>query len=852
MQTRNRKVLSCDRCRRRKIKCDRSHPCKTCHRLKKDCRYTLALESMDISKAKHRKEASEPVEVTEFPPINSNYAPPAARDGEMRPSSYASLSTPMSSESYRRTSAAHSIPQQPQAATHSDTSETALLRQRVQELENQLRAEQLSKWNRQNSVAATTSPRMSTPSPGQTNFNYSFTNNEPLPLSHRPFPYMLLMRREGGSKLLYNLLARDGKKDGHLLTSSLLLSDLNTAKTSEIKDKARVALGDYYIPRPGEETLNTDELKKKISLNHYGLKFAAPQVDLRDPISCYFSLIPPAWVCKKLLDLYFKELYVYMPILDEQYFRKSLSRVLGPQINDDYINTFPNVNSSDDLATLVIHLIVLRITYLSLWDLNGNSTSPLSQYPVTYDSVRAAETIMKEFDFTCNQSLTVIQAGLVTRFYVIVAPEGRLTGKLAQVKQGTITQLCYAMGLNRDPSCFQDQSPRMQNLRRKIWHFVVRMDTACSAVYGTLLCTDTNTCDCPLPQFSAESANCHDLKTESIVVETFLQSNDLYQMCRKLAEYHLVASDVFPVEQVIRVLDSLEKQLATICGNVKPLFIQHQSDSASIFKIHVHTEAKLLMAYTYYCLHLYYESQHNHLLSSKYFLKTTTVLLQDLGDLNMHIFSSSNLPIHVLTVGRLTEFYLHFSLMIFTGIRLRLKSYMHLKFPNAGNGERDLEHEILYKLENQLMLYTHAQLIKLGELAKKYRYSLMLRGIHMITIKLCDQFQYLCNSNDPQTVREAAIKLPLDVLQKFSQKLEVYQLPKTNEVYDFSDEGLITEMNRQNMWDQLNVIETEETVTSAWVEKTKKFNKFAEEMKLGFNYNLGLDLNASGLNLFSG
>lgn len=853
MQTRNRKVLSCDRCRRRKIKCDRSQPCKTCHRLKRECLYTLAIESMEAAKSKSRQSTTESTGLAEIPLKNSDAVPTAGQWAEWRSANDVPPVSFTSSNSSGDTNIAHPVSfQENEHGLSPDLSEVLLLKQRIQELEIQLKTEQSSNKNRPNSIPATTWPRTTQPKPGQTNFTYSFTDGKPLLLSDRPFPYMLLMRREGGSKLLYNLLARDGKKDGHLLTSSLMLCELNIVRLGEVKEKARMVLGEYYIPRPGEETLNTEELKKRIALNHYGLQFTTPDVDWRDPIACYFSLIPPAWVCKKLLDLWFKEIYVFMPIIDEQDFRSALSRILGPQLNDDYINTFPNVDSSEDLAILVMHLIILRATYLSLWDLNGNSISPLSQYAVTYDAVRAAETIMKEFDFTCRQSLTVVQAGLMFRSYVIIAPEAYLTGSAAQMKLGPIVQLCYALGLNRDPSCFKDQSPKMQNLRRKIWHYVVRMDVACSAIFGTVLSTDVNTYDCPLPEFLVDTANCYDLKLEQAIIDTFHQSNNVYLMCRKLADYHLIASDTFQVEQVVRILEGLEAILAKTCGNVKPLFNQPLVDGIGIFTMQVYMEIKLFMAYTYYCLHLYYESEENHLLLSKYFIKTTTILLQDLGDLNTYIFLSANTSTNVLLAAKLTEFYLHFNLMVFTGIRLRLKCYMQLKSFNEENGgEKSLENEILLKLENQLKVYTHAQAIKLGELGKKYRYSLMLRGMHMITIKLCDQFQYLYDANDSQSIREAAIKLPLEVLQKFSQKLDVYQLSKTEELFDFSDEGLIVEMGRQNLWDQLKMIETEETVTSTWIEKTKKFNKFAEDMKLGLNYNLGFDLPTIGLNLFS-
>ncbi|KAI5961293.1 hypothetical protein CANMA_003813 [Candida margitis] len=832
-----------------KDQCDREQPCKTCHRLKRDCSYTLAMESKDASKSRSRQGASNSISIVEIPPIKSeneswvgrrasNYVTPGSSTS---PQSLGSINTDQAADLY-----------QSEAQNDPNLSEVNFLKQRVQELENQLKTERLSNWNRSSSIPPTTWPRSATtPTPGQTNFNYSFTDGKPLLLSDRPFPYMLLMRREGGSKLLYNLLARDGEKDGHLLTSSILLCELNDIRTREIKEKARMMLGDYYIPFQGEETTNIEELKRKIALNHYGLQFIPPEVDLRDPIACYFSLIPPAWVSKKLLDIYFQALYPFMPIIDEQEFRSALSRILGPQINDNYINTFPNVDSSDDLAILAILLIVLRSTYLSLWDLHGNSLSSLSQYSVTYDAVRAAETILKEFDLTYRQSLTVVQAGLMYRSYVIIAPEAFFTGSTAQVKLGPIIQLCYALGLNRDPACFKDQTPKMQNLRRKIWHFVVRVDIACSGIFGTTLSTDVLTYDCPLPEFSIEAVNCFDLKMEKDIVDSFHRSHEVYLTCRKLADYHLIASDIFQVDQVIKVVEGLELTLTKAFGNVKPLFNQPLAGFMDVFSMQVYMEMKPFIAYTCYCLHLYYESQSNHLLSSKYFLKTMTILLQDLGDLNTYIFSNANSSFNMLLSAKFTEFYLHFNLMVFTGIRLRLKCYMHLKSSTSDNGEKSIEHEILYKLENQLKIYTHAQAIKLGELAKKYRYSLVLRGMHMITIKLCDQFQYLLSANDTQAVKEAAIKLPLEVLQKFSQKLDVYQLTKTGKLFDFSDEGLIAEMSRQNLWSQLKMIETEETVTSAWIEKTKKFNRFAEDMKLGFSYNLGFDLSSNGLDLFS-
>ena len=111
------------------------------------------------------------------------------------------------------------------------------------------------------------------------------------------------------------------------------------------------------------------------------------------------------------MDTFF-HIYPVIPIIDETDFNTSINRVLGPQIDGHYINSFPSIGSADDLP----------FWHCSCWCYESHTCTHRCM-SVSYDTLRAAETIMKEFDITKTHSLTALQAEIMLRFYKIVAPE---------------------------------------------------------------------------------------------------------------------------------------------------------------------------------------------------------------------------------------------------------------------------------------------------------------------------------------------------------------------------------------------------------------------------------------------
>ena len=366
------------------------------------------------------------------------------------------------------------------------------------------------------------------------NFNKSFTDQTPLVELQSLFPYLLLSKQDPGCVLVRHHCHHLLEKDPRYFEYSQLLADLLLTKRHHLTARAKALLGEAYIPSP-QEGHTIDQLKHVLSLNP-NFRFAG---NFADPLTSFFSLIPPAWANKQLVDTFFQHIYPVIPIIDETDFNTSINRVLGPQIDGHYINSFPSIGSADDLPFLALFLLVLRISYMY---------TP-GACPVSYDTLRAAETIMKEFDITKTHSLTALQAEIMLRFYKIVAPELYTQSNYVQVSVGVLIQNCYSLALHRDPEYIGEHNPKQQHLRRKIWHLLLRMEVIDSAIFQTILSSNPDASDTKLPQLIDQAP-----PMEQSIVKHIWRSTDLFVLLRKLVEINSKTSEDTPLETVLELL----------------------------------------------------------------------------------------------------------------------------------------------------------------------------------------------------------------------------------------------------------------------------------------------------------
>lgn len=134
------------------------------------------------------------------------------------------------------------------------------------------------------------------------------------------------------------------------------------------------------VPYTNVLKARTDLYNKKSKLNEnalpLGLTFyegqAGKELRLSDKIQLHLIdkiqiILPTRKVIWKLIDRYFAWLYPFMPFIDEESLIRDISKILGPKSFEDTKIQQVKVERRLDLAHIGILLVVLRLSYLSLF-----------------------------------------------------------------------------------------------------------------------------------------------------------------------------------------------------------------------------------------------------------------------------------------------------------------------------------------------------------------------------------------------------------------------------------------------------------------------------------------------------
>ncbi|KAG7661229.1 uncharacterized protein J8A68_005225 [[Candida] subhashii] len=791
-QKRGRLILSCDNCYSRKLKCDRQSPCLSCVRQETECTYSKAAERKNLVKK---------------------------------------------SDSI--------IKQSVSTSATNVFQQIEVIKNQIVELESTLRSNAPPSVNGLVENCQSGVSPISSSAIDEINYDRSFVPGEdgPLMLAHRPFPYMQLCRRDLGAKGSWLQMIRVLKERMNFLETSITIDDLSDEKKADLSMKAKLIYDEGYIPSDEEcQLIPFNQLKEIINKSGLskGITFV-PDANIFDPMTSYFQLIPPSWVNDKLLDIFFHDIYPHLPIIDENDFRSDLDRIIPTDFQGNYLHSVPKVESSYDLAILVIHLVILRVAYLSLLNINRSSSgSELVMYPVSLDAIRAAEVIMKEFDLAKRQPLVVIQAGLLFRLYLNLSPENLFSGSTTQSSMGAIIQLAFSLGLNRDPIHMNVTSIKEQILRRKVWHFLVRIDILNSILFNTTITTDPMNSDVSLPELSEVFSNSRNIKLEQDIIDSFHKFQSLLLICYKLAKIHLSVNESFNITEIISLLSQLEHDENLESKTIVELL--NGDNFMDLFTCRMFIRIKLYCFYNYYLLYLYYEAKGNCTLQSYYFGKSLQILLADLNDLSTNLIQRDDSYKFSIFIIPILHIYIHLLFMTFIPFKNRLScSIVELtknptSFDKSQGESLESFTKCLIDCSESIRFFLLNRVKVLGELAESYMYSLHISHVYSNCMKL---YENRMKSNQESSIKIPMIKLSQIEIEKLTQLIRRnlhYNNVNEKDIWTGSDEEIIREMQTENFWYQFRRITTEEMVTSSWIEKSKNFNK----TDFGFNFNLEL------------
>lgn len=171
-----------------------------------------------------------------------------------------------------------------------------------------------------------------------------------------------------------------------------------------------------------------------------------------------------------LIDSFFSRFYVFFPFVDEHDFRKEISNM----VTQDFTGkTVLQLDEKKQLYTVGLLLLILQVSHYSEFqDFNEVNTS--------LDLTDHVVQIVNQFNVVTNNDLEFYQLLLFLRNYQSQGPEfgESLDLNMSNVFGTILLQKAYHLRLHRDPKfLFPNlQDGRLFNLRRKLWYFTLVND----------------------------------------------------------------------------------------------------------------------------------------------------------------------------------------------------------------------------------------------------------------------------------------------------------------------------------------------------------------------------------------
>ncbi|CAH2355118.1 multidrug resistance regulator 1 [[Candida] railenensis] len=368
--------------------------------------------------------------------------------------------------------------------------------------------------------------------------------------------------------------------------------------------------------------------------------------------------LPPNETIWMYIENFFLKIYKYFPFVDEDDFRENIKRILEGRSSSQ----IRKLQDKKDFAILGQLYIILRIGYLSMVSRaeygefqrsqnsinsvtsgspsSSSSSSPIpnrsySLYPIGVEYVDYAKRCLNCFDLLQPVDINIVQFCLLLCSYLKLAPEdgeGPDRNQF-QIFLGTLVQMAFSIGLNRDPNKFQEfaVSESQNHLRRKIWNEIVLLDLYSSTLFGNAPNIQRRYYDTIYPYYSI---GCEGISSnpplEREIIEIHKPREILIQKTKQMVESILEVNEEVKLRTLSNYLSEMEIILHKEFG-----FLPNYNENDLSHKLNMNLFIQLRIFHTslYYELFLYYEREKNVELMFFYFKKTICVIIEEYAPL---------------------------------------------------------------------------------------------------------------------------------------------------------------------------------------------------------------------------
>lgn len=297
-------------------------------------------------------------------------------------------------------------------------------------------------------------------------------------------------------------------------------------------------------------------------------------------------MLPNKRVVWTLVKRYFQSLYAFCPALDELDFREAITNVIGPESYEE-VDVVLNVTSKLDFIQLATLLVMLRFSFVSLFsnresvneavirsnDPIHNELKYLLTHPIDVNVIEICENCLHQFLHRSKVTVPLFLLALLLGGYRFHAPEvayGEEGDNLPNFNS-LLLNMGYSLGFNRDPNNFPGQlDGRKTNFIRKAWFFVCINDVYEGYRYGNPTSTNLNFFDTEYPSVGNGTENVYDKESDRAVTKLMNISDMLIDGAMKqMVDLSLNVRKPVYLSYFTSLLNMLETCFATAFGSLK-------------------------------------------------------------------------------------------------------------------------------------------------------------------------------------------------------------------------------------------------------------------------------------------
>lgn len=645
---RKRNTIVCLRCRKKKAKCDKNHPCNQCIKAKcpTECTYekkTSAASSPDQKETKSTSlQIGTPSESSARFSVESNEHPIAEKANPLR---------------------IHLEDSQYLVGVNPMVRSTDMINLHMD----------LSRIGDSTASGSGAQKSWSLPYRG-------------IKVSARPIGFNEPSQQEWGSTLFWRYSYNE-ERMRNVLAQMLRVRDPNVLKQT----------ADYFGPQylsASPQDPNVTRAKVSLYGQSMGLLFSINCSENDHFHAILRSIFPQRVVLTTYLEWFFAKVYPFYPIVDEAWINQQVCRLFTYSSSGEML-LLVNSGSRIDFLILGIILLMARLAYLA--QLSNIRTmnevilvstrigmNTMSDHAITLSAVDLAFELIHQGSHRRKVSFLYIQASMFKCIYRMVALENEaaLYAFDSDCSVSHLVSMAVSLSLERDPdniSNFPGEA-KHRNLRRKMWYTLLMMDYQTLFIYHSARCISPDSFNIVLPTFTEEGSNIRDYELERHAIETLRENYEVYRAADELIALNLNLQLNYKVLTVLERLNDLELLIAKTLGTTGSIIENANRNRFSrvldIAKLRSQVLIRLFMASVYYFLHVYYLYKGDLNLEFFFFRKVMLIIYSELNWLSVELaIKSADYfdSLFTLIMTPIILIYLHVCSMVSLGLLVRLQ-----------------------------------------------------------------------------------------------------------------------------------------------------------------------------------